>query len=114
MAKRYRVVHFLNQFFAGIGGEEQANTPVQVSEGPVGPGRALQQALGDEGVVVATVASGDNYFNEELASALASVRAALREHRPDVVVAGPAFNAAGTASHAVRCAGWPGKRVSRR
>ena len=93
MAKRYRVVHFLNQFFAGIGGEEQANTPVQVSEGPVGPGRALQQALGDEGVVVATVASGDNYFNEELASALASVRAALREHRPDVVVAGPAFNA---------------------
>ena len=93
MAEPYRVVHFLNQFFAGIGAEEQANTPVQVSEGPVGPGRALRQALGDEGLVVATVTSGDNYFNEELESALASVRAALREHRPDVVVAGPAFNA---------------------
>ena len=93
MAEPYRVVHFLNQFFAGIGAEEQANTPVQVSEGPVGPGRTLRQALGDEGLVVATVTSGDNYFNEELESALASVRAALREHRPDVVVAGPAFNA---------------------
>jgi len=39
MAKPYKVVHFLNQFFAGIGGEEQANTPVQASDGPIGPGR---------------------------------------------------------------------------
>lgn len=27
------VVHYLNQFFAGIGGEEAANLPIQVHEG---------------------------------------------------------------------------------
>ena len=44
-----KVVHYLNQFFGGLGGEEQAYAPVQVKEGPVGPGRALQAALKDQG-----------------------------------------------------------------
>ena len=38
-----RVVHYLNQFFAGIGGEEAANIPPRVQQGPVGSGRPLQQ-----------------------------------------------------------------------
>ena len=42
-----RVVHYLNQFFAGIGAEDRADTPPGHREGPVGPGRLLQQALGD-------------------------------------------------------------------
>ncbi|HUX86995.1 MAG TPA: glycine/sarcosine/betaine reductase selenoprotein B family protein, partial [Chloroflexota bacterium] len=37
-----RVVHYLNQFFAGIGGEDQANLPVQIRDGAIGPGRLLQ------------------------------------------------------------------------
>ena len=93
MNEKLRVVHFLNQFFGGIGGEEHANTPVQVKEGPVGPGRALQQALGEDGEVVATIVSGDNYFNEEKAKAAATVREALGKWKPDAVVAGPALNA---------------------
>ena len=93
MAGKLRIVHFLNQFFGGLGGEEQANLPVQVAEGAVGPGRALQQALGDDGEVVATVISGDNYFNEETAEATGEVKRALEKYKPDVVVAGPALNA---------------------
>jgi betaine reductase len=92
MASRLRIVHFLNQFFGGLGGEEAANTPVQVTEEPVGPGRALQLALGDGAQVVATIISGDNYFNEEPRAA-GEVRAALEKYQPDVVVAGPALNA---------------------
>ena len=88
-----RIVHYINQFFAGIGGEERANQPIDVREGPVGPGRALQVALGDRGRVVATIVGGDNYVIEEREVALAAVRRAIEEHKPDVVVAGPAFDA---------------------
>ena len=60
-----RVVHYLNQFFAGIGAEDKADTPPSHREGPVGPGRLLQQALGDRAEVVATVYCGDNYAAEK-------------------------------------------------
>lgn len=88
-----RVVHYLNQFFGGIGAEEHANEPVRVVRGPVGPGRVLVQLLEAEGEVVATMICGDNYFNERQDEALAAVVEALKEARPDVVVAGPAFDA---------------------
>ena len=88
-----RIVHFLNQFFAGLGGEEMANIPVQVVDGAVGPGRALQQAVGSTHEVVATITVGDNYFSEENAAAVTAVREALERLKPDVVIAGPALNA---------------------
>jgi len=87
-----RVVHYLNQFFGGIGGEEKANMPVEVREGPVGPGRLFQQLFDGQGSVVATIICGDNYINEE-PDALKSVVQALRDARPDVLIAGPAFDA---------------------
>jgi glycine reductase len=43
--------------------------------------------------VVATVYGGDNFVNEEKGRALAAIADALKEYEPDVVVAGPAFNA---------------------
>jgi betaine reductase len=87
------VVHFVNQFFGGLGGEETANTPVQVQLGPAGSARALQNALGNRAEIVATIIGGDNYMSEQREAALASVRAALEQYRPAVVVAGPAFDA---------------------
>ena len=51
-----RAVHYLNQFFAGLGGEEAAETPPTRLDGAVGPGRGLVPEL--DGVeIVATVAS---------------------------------------------------------
>ena len=41
-----RVVHYVNQFFGGIGGEDQAHVGVSAREGAVGPGRLLERALG--------------------------------------------------------------------
>ena len=93
MSGALRVVHYLNQFFGGIGGEEHANVPVETREGPVGPGRALQQILGEDAVIVATIIAGDNYFVEEEQESAVAVRDALEIHKPDVLVAGPAFDA---------------------
>ncbi|MCY4515312.1 MAG: glycine/betaine/sarcosine/D-proline family reductase selenoprotein B, partial [Candidatus Tectomicrobia bacterium] len=90
MAEAIRIVHYLNQFFGGIGGEEKAYEPVQVRREPVGPGRALQAALGDQATIVGTLMAGDNYFTEELQSAKPSVETFLDELRPDAVIAGPA------------------------
>lgn len=88
-----RIVHIVNQFFAGIGGEDKADVPVGVSEGPVGSARGLQSQLGDRGKVVATIYFGDNYFHEHKDEAVKAILAGLDTHRPDVIVAGPAFNA---------------------
>lgn len=60
MAK-YRVVHYINQFYAGIGGEEQADTGLFCEEGPKGPGMAFKGALGPDFEIVATIYCGDNY-----------------------------------------------------
>lgn len=85
-----RAVHYLNQFFAGLGGEEAADTEPTKLEGPVGPGRGLSAHLG--GVeIVATVACGDDYFAENEDDALARLLDLARAERPDVLIAGPAF-----------------------
>ena len=93
MAEAIRVVHYLNQFFGGIGGEDKANTPPQLRRGPVGAGRALQAALGPEGVVASTVICGDNYFVDEQDRATEALDQLLRRDKPDLVIAGPAFDA---------------------
>ncbi len=91
--KMFRIVHYVNQFFGGLGGEDKAGTTAQVREGPVGPGRLLQQALGDRGEVVATVICGDDYVAENETEAGHAIDEALETFKPDLVVAGPAFDA---------------------
>src|SRR5262245_57769920 len=91
MNTKIRVVHYLNQFFAQIGGEEKGDFGPGVKEGPIGPGRALQQALGDAGEVVATIYCGDNYFAEHQEAAIDELIRFAGEHKPDLLVAGPAF-----------------------
>ena len=61
-----RIVHYLNQFFGGLGGEEQAGTPLEKHDGPLGPGRLLQQVMGPDALVVTTLVCGDNYGAENL------------------------------------------------
>jgi betaine reductase len=88
-----RVIHFLNQFFGGIGGEQSANFPLEVRNAAIGPGRLLNELLGEQGAVVSTIVCGDNYFSEQRDAAMASLREALGKAKPDVLVAGPAFDA---------------------
>ena len=94
-----RAVHYLNQFFAGLGGEEAAETPPTRLDGPVGPGRGPAAEL--EGIeIVATLACGDDYFGEHEDEALARLLELLEAERPDLLVAGPRSAPAATASRA--------------
>jgi len=88
-----RVVHYINQFFAGIGGEEKANHTPEKRAGVVGPGTALKAAIAPAAEIVATVICGDGFFNENLDGATATVLAMIAEEKPDLVIVGPAFNA---------------------
>ena len=88
-----RVVHYINQFFAGIGGEEKADIKPEVRDGIVGPGQAISDAFKGEAKIVATVICGDSYFNENEEAARAEILGMVKQHKPDLFIAGPAFNA---------------------
>lgn len=95
-----RIVCYLNQFYAGLGGEEAADRGPRVMDGPVGPGRLLAQLLGDEHEIVATVVCGDDH-----AAGTAGVTEQLlgmaREAGAELLVAGPAF---GSGRYGLACA----------
>jgi glycine reductase complex component B subunit gamma len=88
-----RVVHYLNQFFGGIGAEEHAGAPLQVSDGPVGPGRLLEPLLGEGTRIVMTLVCGDNHAVENQQAVTASVVERIRAQKADLFVAGPCFDA---------------------
>ena len=89
----YRVVHYINQFYAGIGGEDKADYPPEVREGLIGPGMAFKAAFKGEAEIVATVICGDSYFASNMDAAAAKILGMIREYKPDAFIAGPAFNA---------------------
>ncbi len=88
-----RVALYLNQFFGGVGGEDKADLAPRLTEEIVGPAKAFRAALGDRGEVVATVICGDNYFAENIEGASKEVKELLAPYRPDLLFAGPVFNA---------------------
>lgn len=99
MPSPYKVVHCLNQFFGGIGGEDKASLKPCLLEGPRGPGNLLQKFFPDI-EVTATVAFGDNYIAEHTDRAVQEVLDMLRPffesakaEKPVMLLAGPAFNA---------------------
>lgn len=88
-----RLMHYLNQFFAGVGSEAKADVPVYSHKGPLGPGKRLQDLLGDSANIVVTSYCGDNYFANHEDEALTSILQVAKEHNIRMLVAGPAFQA---------------------
>lgn len=86
------IVHVVNQFFAGIGGEDKADVPVGFQEGAVGAARGLQARLGQQAKVTATVFYGDNYFHEHTDEAKSVILSEVSSRHPTVVVTGPSFD----------------------
>src|ERR1700722_6547212 len=82
-----RVVHYINQFFAGVGGEDSAGAGPTLVPGPLGPGRRLAELVGPEHEIVATVWCGDDVASAKVAEIVELARSV----DPDLVVAGPAF-----------------------
>lgn len=89
----FKVIHYINQFYAGIGGEEKADYQPEIREGVVGPGMALKGAFKGEAEIVATVICGDSYFASNMDEATAKILDMMRKYQPDAFIAGPAFNA---------------------
>ena len=89
----YRVIHYINQFYAGIGGEEKADHQPEIREGIVGPGMAFKAAFKGEAEIVATVVCGDSYFASNMDEATSEILEMMRKYEPDAFIAGPAFNA---------------------
>lgn len=88
-----RVVHYLNQFFGQIGGEDKADITPFSKAGPVGPGTAFAKELEAGIQIVGTVICGDTYFNENTDKAANEIIDLIADFKPDLLVAGPAFNA---------------------
>ncbi len=90
---KIKVVHYINNFFAGIGGEEKADIPPEKRNGAIGPGLALQKSFKEEAEIVATVICGDSYFGQNMEEATNVLLEMIREENADLFIAGPAFNA---------------------
>jgi len=105
---KIRVVHYINQFFAGVGGEEQAHIAPELRTELPPISVQLQGQLGEEFEVVATVVCGDSYFNENLEKVQKELLEMIKGCEPQLFIAGPAFNAgrygvaAGTITKAVQ------------
>lgn len=86
-----KAIHYINQFFAGIGGEDKADFKPEIREGKIGPGLALASKL--EAEITHTVICGDNYMGSNTESAINEILAMLENIEFDVFIAGPAFQA---------------------
>ncbi len=56
-----KAILYINQFFAGIGGEDKADHEPEIREGLVGPAMALNAAL-NGAEVTHTIICGDNFM----------------------------------------------------
>lgn len=99
-----RVVHYVNQFYAGLGGEDAAGLEPRVVAGPVGPGLLLDRLLGElsggEHRIVATVVCGDDHA-AAAAGATERLLGLVREEGAEVLLTGPAF---GSGRYGLACA----------
>lgn len=87
-----RVLYYVNQFFGQIGGEDMAHIAPEFREEAIGPAQAFGGMV-DGAEVIGTIICGDNFFGQSEEEARAFIAKVIDEQKPDLFVAGPAFNA---------------------
>ncbi len=85
-----KAIHYINQFFGQIGGEEKADFEPEIREGLVGPAIGLNAAL-KEVEITHTIICGDNYMGSNEEEALKMILGFLEDKEFDIFFAGPAF-----------------------
>jgi len=93
MAEKIKVIHYINQFYGGFGGETTAGMDIVVRDGPVGPGAVLQKMLGDRAEITTTIICGDNHISEHLETVVPQILKIVQEKGGEFVICGPGFNA---------------------
>lgn len=99
---KFKAIYYVNQFFGQIGGEDKAGMEPIFKEEAIGPAMGLNTLIKEEGQVVGTIICGDNYFNENKEESMKFIMDIVKKHNPDVLIAGPAFNAG---RYGMACAG---------
>lgn len=87
-----KVLLYLNQFFAGIGGEDMADVAPEFRDDIKGPALAYRALLKDEEIIGAIIC-GDNYMSSNTEQALKEIDGLLEGRSFDIFLAGPAFQA---------------------
>lgn len=88
-----KAIHYINQFFGQIGGEDKADFEPELREGTIGPGLLLNQLLSPEAEVTHTIICGDNFMGSNKVEAVERILAFLEGKEFDIFIAGPAFMA---------------------
>jgi len=88
-----KAILYINQFFANVGGESEADYKPEIREGIVGSALALSNALKGHVEITHTVICGDNYMGENLDKATEDILGFLDGKEIDIFFAGPAFRA---------------------
>lgn len=90
-----KAIHYINQFYAGLGGETKADMEFMVYDEVKGPGLGLMQEWKGQIEIIKTFVAGDNFINvdENFEEVKKEIKRIIEEAKPDVFVAGPAFNA---------------------
>lgn len=90
---KVKIVHYINQFYGGIGGEDKADYAPKKITGAKGPGIGFQATFENKATITSTIICGDTYFNENIEEATKKILGMIKEESPDIFIAGPAFNA---------------------
>jgi len=87
-----KVVIYTNQFFGQIGGEDKAGMKPKFEEGAIGAANLYKDKL-ENAEIIGTIICGDNYYAENMEEAKSTIYNLLDKNIPDMLIAGPAFNA---------------------
>lgn len=93
--KKLKAIYYVNQFYAGIGGEEKADVGLTIHNEKKGPAMGIERFWNNEMEVVKVISCGDNFINnnDRYESILPEIEEIINAVKPDVFIAGPAFNA---------------------
>ncbi len=87
-----KAIHYINQFFGQVGGEDLADYEPEIRTGTVGCTQIFN-SLAKDVEVTHTIICGDNFMASRTDEALARILAMLEGREFDIFIAGPAFNA---------------------
>lgn len=83
---------YINQFFAGIGGEDKADFKPYFEEKLIGPAVAVNNFL-EDAELVGVIVCGDNFISTNTEEALQEIEKMIAGKEIDFFIAGPAFQA---------------------
>ncbi len=87
-----KAILYINQFFAGIGGEDKADYAPEIRAELVGPAMELDKRL-QNAEVTHTIICGDNFMGSKTEEAVEEILGFLADKEFDIFFAGPAFQA---------------------